>query len=94
MAENGGGGYLGGSSNFTAGTPELGFSGLDIDHFEGKHVEAHTRGINCEVGFVSSIQSQVDHLFALFKDKQNQEKVEKYILLLWNGFWTLVHLTR
>jgi len=39
MVGNGGGGYRGKSSNFAAGTPELGFSGLGMDDFgvrEGK----------------------------------------------------------
>lgn len=80
MARNGGGGHRGGSSNFAVGTPELVFSGMGMEDFAGKHVGAQTRGSNCEGGIcrlhiISS--SQVDHLFALFKERQNQEKMEK-----------------
>ncbi|KAJ8422174.1 hypothetical protein Cgig2_025792 [Carnegiea gigantea] len=50
MAGNGGGGYQGGSSNFAARTPELGFSGLGMDDSGGKRGEAQIQGANCEMG--------------------------------------------
>lgn len=77
MTGNRGGGYRGGSSNFAAGALELGFSSLGMDDFGGKRGYAQIQGANCEMGFTGLTQSQVDNLFALFKERQNQEKVEK-----------------
>ncbi|KAJ8441288.1 hypothetical protein Cgig2_013395 [Carnegiea gigantea] len=67
-AGNGGGGYRGGSSNFTVGTPELVFSSMGMEDFAGKRVGAQTQGSNCEEGFAGFRSSQ---------GRQNQEKIEK-----------------
>ena len=77
MTGTGGGVTRTGSLNDITRAPDLGLSGLSMENFGGNHGGEKTQGLKDEMGFARFTASQVDQLFALFKERQSQEKEDK-----------------
>ena len=73
MKGAGGTGYRGGSSNYAAVGSDLGVGGQNVEGCRGHRGGKQSHGIGQEVGFAGFTSSQVDELFALFKERQSQK---------------------
>jgi len=56
--------------------PDLACGGLKMEECGGER-GGSSHGVSQKMGFTGFTQSQVDQLFTLFKERQNQEMVEK-----------------
>ena len=72
----GGANYHGGMTNYAARTVDRSLSTLNMEN-TGSHRGSEQSGRECEMGFADFTPTQVDYLFSLFKEKQNQEKMDK-----------------